>query len=153
MGSAYDWARELKQQSDAEQAGREDAKQMGERQRRNASEQLPVIWNSLISEFEKCCNAYNEVFTSQQKLILHRPATNVFTVKPDALEDIVYAVCDSENNLIRIHTGTNTIEQFSLANGTAEEVELVSMDERYRNLESIAQEMLKQGLRNAGLLN
>jgi hypothetical protein len=155
MGSADEWARTLKQANDAKQDETDRQVQRTAMNRSIIAQQMPTIWDELIKEFQKYCNAYNEQFKPDRPLALHRSGVHDFFIRPDALEEIVQGHYSHENWMISISTRPGVVEWFEpqVYQIGAGKVELVSRGGRAQtSLESIAGKKIKEGLAMAGLI-
>lgn len=155
MGSADEWARTLKQANDAKQDETDRQTQRTAMNRSIIAQQMPTIWDDLIKEFEKYCNAYNEQFKPERTLALQRSGSYDFSIRPDALDEIVQGHYSHENWMISISTRPGVVEWFEpvVYQVGAGKVELASRGGRGQmSLESIAGKKIKEGLLQAGLI-
>ena len=155
MGSADEWARTLKQANDAKQAEADRETQRTAMNRSIVAQQMPTVWEDLIKEFQKYCNAYNEQFKPVRPLALHRSGSYEFIIRPDALDEIVRGHYSHENWMISVSTRPGMVEWFEplVYQVGAGKVELASRGGRGQmSLESIAGRKIKEGLQQAGLL-
>ncbi|MGO9795544.1 MAG: hypothetical protein ACLPLZ_05550 [Terracidiphilus sp.] len=155
MESADEWARTLKQANEAKQAETDKETQRTAMNRNIIAQQMPTVWEDLIKEFQKYCNAYNEQFKPERLLALHRSGSCDFFIRPDALEEIVIGHYSYENWMISISTRPGVVEWFEpqVYQVGAGKVELASRGGRgHMSLESIAGRKIKEGLAQAGLI-
>jgi hypothetical protein len=156
MGNAEEWARTLKQTSDAKQAEEDRSAQRTAMNRNIIAQQMPTIWEDLIKEFQTHCTAFNEQFKPERLLALHRSGTYEFIVRPDAMEEIVTGHYSYDNWMISITTRQGVVDWFEgqVYQVGAGKVELIKRGpvRSQMSLESIARTKIMQGLQYAGLI-
>ena len=82
MDSTEEWARGLKQQIDAHKRGIEREEKRAAARRDIAAEKTPLVWEKLLEEFDKCCEAVNRLVQLQWALEFRKTEKNDFTVRP-----------------------------------------------------------------------
>jgi hypothetical protein len=156
MSSADDWARTLKQASDAKRTAEDKEAQRVVMVRDIIAQQMPTVWEDLIKEFQNHCDAYNEQFKPARPLALHRSGAHDFIVRPDAMEEIVSGHYSYENWMISISPRHGVVDWFEplVFQVGAGEVKLVKRggNAGQMSIQSIARTYIAQGLAYAGLI-
>lgn len=148
MGNAEEWARSLAKKNEEKELQSSEQARITAMSRDIVAEQMPIVWDDLLREFQSHCNAYNEQVKPQRTLTLFRTGQNDFMVRPDALEEIVRGHYDYQTKDISIVTvrGTERFMPRPVLSGTGH-VELVSRSTgRQISPVSIAQNAIETGL-------
>jgi len=151
MGSADDWAKQLKQQIDAERRASDFAAQTTAMNDAIVAEQAPLVWEELCEDFRKHCEAFNRNVKPERELVFHRLGEHDFRVHPDALEDVVVGHYDSETKYVSIETknGKEWFIPSAIHSGTGKVVLLSGEPLHEISPESVARDAIAKGtLRN-----
>lgn len=101
VGSADDWAEGLArkiEEKNLETISREKSVAL---RREIIEEQMPLLWEEVMREFQSHCEAYNAKLKPERKLALFRERDG-FVIKPDALADIIQVSFSSQAKRITV---------------------------------------------------
>lgn len=94
MNDPKEWARELDKEIKASEKDVREEQQAVAMHRDIEAEKMPLLWDDLCVAFQQAVDAFNDVTQPPRKLYLHRVGVHLFTIKPDALPDIVNVMFD-----------------------------------------------------------
>jgi hypothetical protein len=149
MGNPDEWARSLGEDIKAKQAVEKDIAQTVAMRREIEAEKMPLKWEELLLAFHSCCLAYNEQLKPQRTLALRRMGSHEFSIRPDALPEIITGRYDPTTRFIEIRSSISRKETyFPSVNMTGSgEVDLVSYETKQtKSATSIAQDTLRECL-------
>ena len=146
MSNPEEWARSLGEEIETSKRVDREMAQAVAMNRDIEAEKMPLKWEELCTAFQSCCTAYNEQLRPERKLAGYRNGTNSFSVRPDALPEIVEATYDIK----RIHIQTRGVSEWFIPHvilvGSGD-VELISVSTRRAvPVDKIAQNAIREGL-------
>jgi hypothetical protein len=109
---------------------------------------MPQIFEDLFTKFEGYCKAFNDKRNPRRKLYCHKRTSQIFTVTPDALVDIVTVTMSTTPHKIRVVTSAKTEDNFSpyvVMNGEGE-VHLTSIGGQVIELSKIVASALESAI-------
>ncbi|MGA7831881.1 MAG: hypothetical protein WCA21_13050 [Terracidiphilus sp.] len=146
MGSSEDWARSLGEEIEISTRVDREMAQTVAMNRDIEAEKMPLKWEELCTAFQSCCTAYNEQLRPERKLAGYRNGTNHFSVRPDALPEIVEASYDTKRIRIQTHGVSEWFIPHVILVGSGD-VELISVSTRRAvPVDKIAQNAIREGL-------
>lgn len=101
MSTPEEWADKLAKRQEEKQTVRQGQDAERVRLQNLIAEKFPLLWEELMQAFSDFCRAYNDRVKPERTLQLYKELDR-FTIKPDALGDIVQARIDRNSRRILI---------------------------------------------------
>ncbi|HTW81503.1 MAG TPA: hypothetical protein VME23_18300 [Terracidiphilus sp.] len=104
MTTPKEWAKVQAEKVRAKQQAIAQRHQNVSMQRDILAEDMPRAWEDLLQQFETHCKEYNDAVLPEGRLGFFRTTGNTFTIRPDALGEIVTGLLEPATNRIKIIT-------------------------------------------------
>jgi len=148
MPDAEKWAEDLNKSLRGEKDAATEQARVVQMKREIVAERFPQIWDELRALYRQHVDAFNAQRNPRRKLSCFESAYGIFTIKPDAQDDMIVVQYDPTGRTIKVIMGRESETYRPKARMHGDGAIVLESNSGEWSLESIVHQSLERGIRS-----